>query len=425
MAYIPSWFTKAKLGVFVHWGVFNHMFLEKGVPVDERPEGKRGLSREGTERRAKIFTCENFDMDQWAACFRRWGARYAVLTARHSAGFPLWDTKIEPERSIMTMSPYKKDIVEQWCEGLRRAGLRVGIYFCHRDWGDPDFCAEMDGEAFKEPDPAKRAQAWERYIQKRNAKVKELVTNYGKIDQFWADENWGRTAEQLHSQEMIDIIIENQPGVVLNNRYGLPHGGMHSNPEQNVPTIHLKPGDQYFEMCDLLVDNSPHWQYIPGERDYKRKEDVLRFFIDCITSGGNYLVNIGPDPTGKIPTKEIAILDYLGDFCRKNEEAIYGTHAGLERRFYGGGSTMRGNAIYLFAVERGGEEIAFRGIRNQIGRITRLDNGEQRAFRLSGGRPTHNAPPYVWIDTSADQDENRPIVYKVEYEGNKLDICPW
>lgn len=423
MAYIPAWFTKAKLGIFVHWGVFNTMFREEGDEV-EKPEGMRALPREEYARRAKLLTCENFDMDRWAAYFKRWGARYAVLTARHAAGFPLWDTKIEPERSIVNASPYGRDIVAQWCEGLRKAGLRVGIYLGHRDWGDPDFCADVENEGFREPDPVKRAKAWDRYIEKRNAKVKELVTTYGRIDQFWADENWGRTPEQLHAQEMIDIIIENQPGIVLNSRYGLPYAGMYNNPEQNVPTIHLKPGDQYFEMCDTLVE-SRHWQYLPCERTYKRKEDILRFFIDCITAGGNYLINIGPDPTGRIPEPEIAILDHLGAFCHRNAEAIYDTWAGLERRFFGGGSTQRAGAFYLFAVDQGRRETAFRGVKNPIRRISRLDTGEQRAFRLSGGRPSHGAPPYVWIDTAADREETEPVVYKVEYEGTRLDICYW
>ena len=424
MAFITPWFPAAKLGIFVHWGLFSTMSQKDR---DERKarlqEGSRAMSMEETRERASRMTCENFDMAEWAALFKRWGARYAVLTARHAVGFPLWDTAIEPERSITSMSPCGKDIVREWCAGLRSAGLKVGLYMGHRDWGDPDFCAEMDREGFCETDPVKRDAAWARYIEKRNAKLRELMNNYGEIDQFWTDENWGTTGERLQSEDMIEIVLRANPRIVLNNRYGLPYGGMYSNPEQNIPVIRRERGEVPFEVCDTLRDSN-HWQYVKDSTDpYRRKEDILRFFIDTITHGGNYLINVGPDWTGRIPEEEVEIMDYLGEFCRDNAEAIYDSWAGLERVYFGGGSTQKAGVLYLFATDRGRRELAFRGVRNKIKRITRLDNGRECAFRLSGGRPSHNAPAYVWIDAAAD-DSERPVVYKVEYEG-KLDICNW
>lgn len=421
MAFINPWFPAAKLGIFVHWGVFGTMSVE-----DFEVEGKtpsRAMPLAETRRRAARLTCEHFDMDAWTACFKRWGARYAVLTARHSTGFPLWDTAVEPERSIVHMAPYGRDIVRQWCDGLRRAGLKVGLYMGHRDWGDPDFCAEMDRDGFREADPARRDAAWARYIEKRNAKLRELMTQYGEIDQFWADENWGTTGERLCSEAMVDIILRANPRIVINNRFGLPYLGMHGNPEQNIPVIVKNKGEEPFEVCDTLRD-SPHWQYVKDSpHPYRRQEDILRFFIDTITHGGNYLINVGPDWSGRIPAVEVEILDHLGRFCHANAEAIYGTWAGMPRVYFGDGSTQRDGALYLFAVNGARGELAFRGVKNTIKAITRLDTGAPRAFRLSGGRPSHGAPPYVWIDAAADRDPG-PVVYKVAIEG-RLDLCPW
>ena len=419
MAYLPSWFPEAKLGIFVHWGLFGTMYSEEG---DFPGRKSRVLSPEEYRRRAGLFTCENFDMVEWTEKFRRWGARYAVLTARHSQGFPLWETAVEPERSVTRMSPCERDLVREWCEGLRQAGLKVGLYFCHRDWGDPDFAAVMDKEEGVVTDPAERERRWAVYRERTRGKLKELLSNYGRVDQLWVDENWGATAEELGTRKLRDLAMSLQPDLVTNGRWSLPWG-MYNNPEQNIPVDVFPPGGTFFEVCDTLAE-SPHWQYLDCPRKYKAKEDVLRFFIDAISSGGNYLINIGPDWTGAIPAEEEAILDHLGDFVRRNEEAVYGTVAGLERKLYGGGSTQRPGALYLFDHERGKREMVLRGLRNEVVSVTRLDTGEPLPHRFSGGRPSHGAPPYIWIQPSSDPPRDGPVVVKITYK-EELNICPW
>ncbi len=410
MPHIAPWFPNAKLGIFVHWGVFSTMFAED----EEHTWNSRGLPPEEYRRRASLLTAEHFDMDTWAALFKRWGARYAVLTTRHAQGFALWDTKVD-DRSVVKMSPYGKDIVKQWCDGLRKAGLHTGLYFCHRDWGDPDFRAVMDREELREPDEAKRQEAWERYLARRDAKLLELVTNYGPVDLFWADEDWGRTHEQLRSEQMVAMIEHKQPGIVINNRFCHPYIGHYSTPEQKVP---IQPSGNPWELCDTLV-KSRHWQYLPCERQYLRPEQIVRNFIDVITAGGNYLINIGPSPDGRIPEQEIAILDYLGEFCRENAEAIYDTTGGIPRSCFGGGSTVRGNALYLFAIDTPrNNRLAFRGVKNPILRITHLASGRECPFEKTSQR----GAGYYWFKTLEDTSPY-PVVYKVEFEGKRPEIA--
>ncbi len=408
MPQIAPWFPNAKLGIFVHWGVFKTMF--KSDTKTDWP--MRGLPKEEYERRAKLLTGEHFDMAKWADMFKSWGARYAVLTTSHSMGFALWDTKVQ-DRSIVKMSPYGKDVVAQWCDELRKRDMKVGIYFCHRDWGDPDFCADMDREGYNEPDPVKRAEAWERYIVKRDTKIGELLENYGKIDLFWADEDWGRTPEQLRSAELASQILRRQPEIVMNNRFCHPYVGHYGSPEQQVP---INPMTVPFEACDNLTDAS-HWQHVSEYYEYKPAGDVLRCFIDTIALGGNYLINVGPRPDGSIPEEEIAIMDYVGEFCRENAEAIYDTTAGLPRSCFGGGSTRKGNCLYLFAVDKPRGELVIHGLANKVTRVTRLTTGEQLEFRHSGGR----GAGYYWITTPEDTGD-KPVVYKVEFEGKKIEL---
>jgi alpha-L-fucosidase len=412
MPHIAPWFPNAKLGIFVHYGVFKNMFVED---QDRDWEGRRGIPMDEYERRANLFTCDKLDMTDWASHFKRWGARYAVLTSRHAMGFALWNTKVHG-RSIVKMAPYGKDLVAQWCDELRKQDLKVGLYFCHRDWGDADFRAEMENEPYAEADPEKKAAAWERYIEKRNQAVIELMGNYGKIDLFWADEDWGRTHEQLRSAQMAHLIESRQPEIVMNNRFCHPYIGHYGSPEQNVP---LNPMGSPWEMCDTLIDWA-HWQYVKGKKEFKRKEDILRFFIDIIANGGNYLINIGPRPDGTLVEEEVAILDYLGDFCKANAEAIYDTRAGLPRACFGGGSTAKGATVYLFSVDKPGQEFAMRGVLNPIKKITALKTGRECAWRQSGGK-CGKGNRYTLI-TPIEDDSPYPVVYKVEFEGKKLEI---
>jgi alpha-L-fucosidase len=410
MPHIAPWFPNAKLGIFVHWGVFSTMFDEH----EEHPWNSRGLPPDEYRRRAGLLSAEHFDMAEWASLFKRWGARYAVLTTRHAQGFALWDTKVD-DRSIVRMSPYGKDMVARWCDGLRDAGLKVGLYFCHRDWGDDNFRAVMDREEFQAPDQEARERAWRRYLETRDAKLDELLTGYGKIDLFWADEDWGRTAEQLQSEAMAALIERRQPGIVMNNRFHHPWIGHYCTPEQKTP---IHPVSAPFELCDTLV-KSRHWQYLPGERAYVHPRHVIRTFIDVISLGGNYLINIGPAPDGRIPRRETEILDTLGEFCRINAEAIYDTHAGVPRTCFGGGSTVKGNALYLFAVDRPRDNmLMFRGVKNPIQRVTHLASGAECRFERAGQR----GAGYYWFETPED-DGSLPAVYKVEFEGARPEIA--
>ncbi len=158
MPHIAPWFPDAKLGVFVHFGVFRTMLNEHEADHRDSPF----ISAEEYQARAGLFTMERFDMDRWADLFAESGAKNAVLTARHAMGFALWDTAVD-DRLIATMSPYGKDLAALWCGALRERGLKVGLYFGHRDWGDKDFNTEMrPNAAEREPDGGNRQAAWER-----------------------------------------------------------------------------------------------------------------------------------------------------------------------------------------------------------------------------------------------------------------------
>ena len=267
----------------------------------------------------------------------------------------------------------------------------------------------------------KRQKAWQKHLQDRDAMVEELVTNYGPIDLVWWDEDWcAKDYVELGSDKMLDIVFDNQPGIVINNRARHPWRWHYGTPEKYVP---LKLRSTPWETCDNLT-NSQRWGFVPEQREdnYKRPEDLLLSFLDVLSMGGNYLLNIGPRPDGSIPEKEIEIMDYIGAFVNQNQEAIYGTQAGLPRVCYGEASTIRGNVLYLFSYAKNPNyELTIRGVKNVLKTAVHLGTGEQLPFRVTGGYPEHGNPGYIRVKVPGG-DGAYPKVYKLTFEGEEIEL---
>lgn len=409
---LPGWFKKAKFGVFVHYGVnghFAHYQKKQGIQGKYMPQS---VFDEG----AKDFDITDQKVQQWADYFKQWGAKYAVLTTSQHPGFALWDTKVH-DRSITKMSPYGKDLVAAWCEALRKNDIKVGLYFNHEDRGDKALMEVLEDSGIEN---RLESEKWLAYLKKRDALVKELVKNYGKIDLLWFDADWiAHDAEELGSVALVDTIVKYQPEVVFNNRLRHAQLGHYGTPEKYVP---MQPVGNAFEVCDNLRHNSM-WGYIfDPERGnaYRKTRDIIYTFVDVITLGGNYLLNIGPMPDGTIPPQELETMNALGEFITQNAEAIYGSQMGLPRGGFGEGSTYNNGNLYLFSSQKAGE-ITVKGLLNPVKKITKLSTGESLKFRRTGGRKKLNRPPYLKIEIPAN-DSPVPLVYKLELEGDSLQV---
>lgn len=414
---IPDWFQEAKFGVFVHFAENGHFRYYTDSAKTQGQEHNPEAYIEG----GKSFTLKVEDVYEWVKKFENWGAKYAVLTAKHRPGFCLWDTKVHSRNSVK-MSPAKLDIVAVWTQALRKENIKVGLYYSHYDWGDADFIqAKGKNEHLSE---GVKKTAWQSYLQKRDQTVKELVSNYGKIDLIWWDEDWcAKDYHELGSDNLLDIVFENQPEVVINNRCRHPSRWHYGTPEKYVPL--RRSNTIPWETCDNLIQGNG-WGYREPNgyplTAYKTKEDILLTFLEVIGRGGNYLLNIGPKPDGTIPKVEEQIMDYLGDFIRQNSEAIYATQAGLSRDAYGNPSTRKGTTVYLFDTHPAIDgEITLKGIQNKLLKATHLSTQEELEFRYTGGRPKHGRPAWLRIKT-VSQEKPYPHVYKLEFEGESLQV---
>jgi alpha-L-fucosidase len=291
-----AWWHEARFGMFIHWGLYSvigqhewAMELE-GIPIPEY------------ERLARHFNPAPHAARQWARLAKSAGQKYMVMTTKHHEGFCLFDTKLTDYCAPRQAAG--RDLVREFVDAVRAEGLRVGFYYSLMDWHHPD------GARCATDDVARR-----RFVDYTHGLIRELMTNYGKIDVLWYDVHWPLTAEQWESEKMNDMVFGLQPNIVVNNRNGLP--GDFSTPEQHVGS----PRDgQSWETCMTMNDS---WGFQRADDDWKTPRTVLRDLINCVRGGGNYLLNIGPEPDGSVPEPSIELLQTVGRWLQKNGDAIY------------------------------------------------------------------------------------------------------
>src|SRR5450432_293756 len=291
-----QWWHDAKFGMFIHWGLYSvnarHEWAmeDEAIPVHEY------------EQLAKRFTPQPNAARAWARLARQAGQKYMVMTTKHHEGFCLFDTKLT-DYSAPKQGP-GRDLVAEYVEAARAEGRRVGFYYSLMDWHHPDGarCATYE-------------QARKRFVAYIHGQVRELLTNYGKIDVLWYDVSWPLDAKGWESDKMNRMVFELQPDIVVNNRNKLD--GDFATPEQKIVA---EKGGRAWESCMTLNDS---WGYQRADTEWKDAKTVVRNLIACARDGGNYLLNIGPKGDGSIPAETVKILSSVGQWTDRNGAAIY------------------------------------------------------------------------------------------------------
>jgi len=278
------------------------------------------------EQLAKIFKPQPNAARAWAKLAKQAGQKYMVMTTKHHEGFCNWDTKLT-NYCAPKQGP-GRDLVAEYVEAARAEGLRVGFYYSLMDWHHPDGarCATDDA-------------ARQRFVEYTHGLIRELLTNYGKIDVLWYDVDWPLNAEQWESKKMNEMVFKLQPDIIVNNRNGLP--GDFSTPEQ---TIRAERGGRAWESC-MTMNNS--WGYTPADDDWKNSKTIVRNLVTCARGGGNYLLNIGPKPDGSVPEQSVSVLTEVGHWMDKNGPTIYESEPCNARGHTFAGYTRKGNTLYI------------------------------------------------------------------------------
>jgi len=412
---MQPWFPAAKLGVFLHYGVYTVGGAAESWSfyTGEMTHGQYMGQLDG-------FTASHYDPDAWAGLFARVGARYAVLTARHHDGVALWDAA-HRNLDVVRDTPAGRDLVTGFVEALRARDLKVGLYYSHSDWNHPDYASERHPgpyavplNAYTQADPGKEdPAAWARYLAYRDGQVRELVERF-RPDLLWFDGEWERTEEQWRMDELADLILSAGPDTVLNGRM-LSHGD-YATPEQGAP---VQAPDGPWELC-LTISNS--WSHRPQDRDVKSVGRLVRYFTETIGMGGNLLLAATPREDGTIPEEQIARMEGLGAWIARHSEAVYGTVAGLPAGHHYGPSTLSADrrTLYLVCFDAPRDTVSVRGLRNRVRRVTVLGTGTGLGHHVTGGLGT--VPGVTWIDAPPAGDlDDEATVLAVELEG-ELDL---
>src|SRR5436305_1865074 len=291
-----QWWHAAKFGMFIHWGLYSararHEWAmeNEAIPIDEY----MALTRQFKPK-------PNAPRD-FARLAKAAGQKYMVMTTKHHEGFCLWDTKLT-NYNAAKQGP-GRDLVREYVDAARAEGLRVGFYYSLMDWHHPDGARCATDEA-----------ARRRFVEYTHGLIRELLTNYGKIDILWYDVRWPLNAEQWESEKMNQMVFALQPDIIVNNRNRL--AGDFSTPEQ---TIRAEAGGRAWESCMTLNDS---WGFQRADDNWKTPRTVIRNLITCARDGGNYLLNIGPAPDGSIPPESERILREVGAWMQTGGATIY------------------------------------------------------------------------------------------------------
>lgn len=377
-----QWFKDAKLGIFIHWGIYS----VNGI--DESWSFFNGyISHDDYMKQLEGFTATEYDPAYWAKLIEESGARYAVITTKHHDGVALWDSEVS-ELDVVNSTPAGKDLIKPFVKNLRKNDVKVGLYYSLLDWSHPDYPNKTrEVKRYKED-----STRWAVFNEFNHYQINEILENYNP-DLVWFDGDWEQSAEMWKAKEIREMILENNPNTIINSR--LQGYGDYATPEQGVP-IH-KPKDEYWELCMTMNDS---WGYQHNDHNYKTPNQVIRIFIDCISMGGNLLLDIGPKQDGTIPEEQVEILEKLGRWTKKHEEAIFGSNAGIPKDYFYGPSTLSADStiLYLFMEDIPKGPIALRGVKNKINRIWVLGNGTKLSWDIKMKQYWSSVPGLVYID---------------------------
>jgi len=376
------WFVEARFGMFIHWGVYaipgrgEWLMYREHVPNDEY------------RRLAHQFNPRHYNPRDWVALAQDAGMRYMVLTARHCDGFCLFDSKVSDLTSVKTGA--KRDLVAEYAEACHSLGMRMGLYYSLADWRLPGglFCY-----------PFAPAIDYGPMVRQAHEQVRELLTNYGKVDILWYDA--AHPAGIWRSDELDTAVRKLQPEIVTNGGPAIP--GDFVTHEQNV-----EPEDGPWEACFTMNDA---WGYVPSEKNYKTVMQILGTLGICAGRGGNLLLNVGPDGDGCIPEAASDRLRRIGKWMRANGKAIYGsTRTVLRPSSEVGCSTRVGDRLYLLIHAWSGKTLALAWVGNRVCRARVLATGDEARIEQKGDR--------VWLH---DLPQNAPdpdmSVIELEVDG--------
>ena len=357
-----KWYRDARFGMFIHWGLY-------AIPArGEWVRSRERIKKEDYDYLIDEFDCKNYNPKEWARLAKKAGMQILEIL--------------------------KADLVREFLEAFRAEGIRVGLYFSIIDWRHEDFPHYGDMHH-----PMRDNEEWkgyehnfDRYLEFMHAQVKELVTNYGKLDLMWFDFSYGpMNCEKWKAKELMEMVRTYQPDIITDNRLEgsaeyagtiktlnpSTYAGDFASPEQMIPPEGIvdEAGNSIpWEACITLNNN---WGYHAHDKHFKSDKLVIRMLVECVSKNGNLILNVGPDASGRIPKESSEILEKIGSWMDDNGKSIYGCGISEFAKPEWGRFTQNGKYLYAHVMEEQAGAICLSGMANKIKKMRLLKDGTE------------------------------------------------
>jgi alpha-L-fucosidase len=341
---IRAW-QDMRFGMFLCWGPValtgEEIGWSRGAARGHgflRLEGQGATPGDVYDNLYKKWKPDRFDARQWVQVAREAGQQYLIFLVKHHDGFCLYDSKLTEYKTTAAVSAWKHDVMADVARACHEAGLKLIVYYSQPDWHHPDY-----GTADHR-----------RYIEYLHGQIRELLTNYGRIDGFWFD--LGGKPSDWDSVKLFRMMRTLQPWLIINNRCGLP--GDYDTPEQRLGAFELK---RPWETCMTL---NSQWSWRPNDQ-VKTLKQCIDVLVTCAGRNGNLALDTGPMPDGQIEPRQVVRFREIGDWLKKYGRSIYATRGGP---FWGlhCATTRTENTIYLHILKWYGDKVLLPPIPKKI-----------------------------------------------------------
>ena len=366
------WWHEARFGMFIHFGLYSVLgrhewaMEEEGIPVAEY------------QLLAKQFNPQPHAARAWAKLAKAAGMRYMVMTTKHHEGFCLFNTKLTDYCAPKQAAG--RDLVAEYIEAAKAEGMHFGFYYSLMDWHHPDGARCAHDEA-----------ARRRFVDYIHGQVRELCSNYGKVDILWYDVNWPLTPEGWESEKLNRMVRQLQPDILINNRSGIPE-------DFTTPEQHIVASETPWEACMTMNDS---WGFQRADDDWKSPKTIVRNLVTCARDGGNYLLNIGPHGDGSIPEPSVETLTAVGKWMDGHNELIHKADRCQVKRSNFANFTRQGNTLFIHTYFWPGQTLALGGLEQKVRAAHMYPGGQPVKFEQEQWRVRFLDLPAVAPDSLA------------------------
>lgn len=390
-----DWFADAKLGIFIHWGIYSVNGISESWSFFN---GYTSYS--DYYNQTKGFSAKNYNPKQWVDLIKNSGAKYAVITSKHHDGIALWNTTADKGLSTTKNTLAKRDVLTPFVSELKKSGLKTGIYYSLPDWSHPNY--DIFTRTEKRYDYKQNPERFQKFVDFYQYQLKEISQLYNP-DLYWFDGDWEHSAQEWKTADTRKLLLVKNPRTIINAR--LTERGDYDTPEQGIPM--QSPSAKHWELCYTMNDS---WGYQGDDKNYKSSNQLIRTLVECISMGGNLLLDIGPKEDGTIPQEQIDILKDIGRWTKKHSEAIYGTEKGISQKYFSGKSALSKDkkSLFLYFNDNQNGKLWLRNIASEIEKIKLV--GEDISLKYN------KLENDIWIEFPKEKADKDVSVVRVDFK---------